>query len=49
MLGDLVLLLSTEGGRSHTFSEYRAWLSTAGFKSIEQVDLPGRLTIIATH
>jgi ubiquinone/menaquinone biosynthesis C-methylase UbiE len=49
LLGDLVLLLSTEGGRSHSFSEYRAWLSTAGFKSIEQMDLPGRLTIIATR
>ncbi len=47
MIGDLVLLLSTEGGRSHTFAEYRAWLSTAGFTSIERLDQPGRLTIIA--
>jgi ubiquinone/menaquinone biosynthesis C-methylase UbiE len=48
VLTDLVLLLSTEGGRSHTLAEYRTWLSTAGFRSIEQLDLSERLAIIAT-
>ena len=47
MLGDLVLLLSTQGGRSHTLAEYRAWLSNASFTSVELLDLPERLTIIA--
>jgi ubiquinone/menaquinone biosynthesis C-methylase UbiE len=47
MLNDLVLLLSTEGGRSHTFAEYRSWLSTAGFRAIERLDHPGRLIIVA--
>ncbi len=49
LLDDLVLLLSTEGGRSHTLAEYRAWLSTAGFQAVEQADMPDRLAIVATR
>lgn len=47
MLSDLVLLLSTEGGRSHTSAEYRAWLTAAGFSAIDALDVPGRLALIA--
>ncbi len=48
LLSDLVLLLSTEGGRNHTLSEYRSWLAMAGFGSVEKLDIPSRLTIVAT-
>ena len=48
LLADLVLLLSTEGGRSHTLAEYRSWLSLAGFASSDVLDMPDRLTIVAT-
>jgi hypothetical protein len=48
LLSDLVLLLSTEGGRSHTAAEYRSWLALAGFTAIDTLDLPGRLALIST-
>lgn len=47
LLADLTLLLSTEGGRSHTPSEYRAWLSGAGFSATEMLDLQDRLAVVA--
>lgn len=48
ILSDLTLLLSTEGGRSHTPGEYRAWLSGAGFGAVEMMDLQDRVAMVAT-
>ncbi len=47
LLTDLTLLLSTEGGRSHTPAEYRAWLAGAGFGSSEVLDLHDMLAMVA--
>jgi 2-polyprenyl-3-methyl-5-hydroxy-6-metoxy-1,4-benzoquinol methylase len=47
LLTDLTLLLSTEGGRSHTPAEYRGWLAGAGFGSSEMLDLHDMLALVA--
>ncbi len=40
----LLMLLTTQCGRCYGFDEIKAWLETAGFNRITQIDLPPPLT-----
>ncbi|HEX7229929.1 MAG TPA: methyltransferase [Candidatus Binatia bacterium] len=40
----LLMLLTTDGGRSYSYAEIRSWLEGAGLKHVRQIDLPPPLT-----
>ncbi|MGH7782642.1 MAG: methyltransferase [Candidatus Binatia bacterium] len=42
-LFSLLMLLTTDSGRCYGFDEVKSWMDSAGFKEIQQIDLPAPL------
>lgn len=40
----VLMLLTTDGGRCYSFEEIKAWMTHAGLRQVEQIDLPPPLT-----
>jgi hypothetical protein len=40
----ILMLLTTDGGRCYSFEEIKAWMTHAGLRQVEQIDLPAPLT-----
>jgi hypothetical protein len=40
----ILMLLTTDGGRCYSFEEIKTWMTHAGLRQVEQIDLPPPLT-----